>query len=42
MEEKAAMVDYERENEYLRRKLEETLCELEAYKRALLNICTKV
>ena len=41
-EEKVVGIDYERECEYLQRRLEETMKELEQYKKALLNICTKI
>lgn len=42
MEEKLIEVDYARECEVLRFKLEETMRENEKYKQALLNICLKV
>ena len=42
MENKLVSVNYERECEELRFKLEETMRENEKYKQALLNICLKV
>lgn len=42
MEEKCVSLDYEREYERVSMQLKEAMCELEEYKRALLNICLKV
>ena len=35
-------VDYQKECEYLRTQLKETITELEKYRQALLNLCLKM